>query len=92
MDKWNNKKNHIAFAAKSPVFTHITATFDGLSTIRAFNAQSILQQQFDNHQNSNTAVYHAASGLLVGFAVSLAAIVIVFIGCIIYILLLTHGK
>lgn len=58
-----NAKKYIAFiAAKSPVYTHITATLGGLSTIRAFKAQKILQNEFDNHQNLNTAIFHISIG------------------------------
>lgn len=37
-------------AARSPVFTHLNATIQGLSTIRAFSAQSLVREEFDNHQ------------------------------------------
>lgn len=42
------------FIAKSPVFTHISATLSGLSTVRAFQAENILQDEFENHQDLNT--------------------------------------
>lgn len=37
----------IYFLARSPVYTHISATLNGLSTIRAFSAQKILIEEFD---------------------------------------------
>lgn len=39
--------------AKSPVFTHISATLRGLITIRAFEAEEVLTEEFDEHQVSN---------------------------------------
>ncbi|XP_072393687.1 LOW QUALITY PROTEIN: probable multidrug resistance-associated protein lethal(2)03659 [Diabrotica undecimpunctata] len=50
----------------SPVFTHLRATIEGLTTIRAFGAQSILTDEFDHHQD-----YH--SGARYMFIVSSAA-------------------
>lgn len=43
--------------AKSPVFSHISATLGGLSTIRAFHAEELLRQEFENHQDLNTGTY-----------------------------------
>lgn len=44
----------IKFTAKSPVFSHISATLTGLSTIRAFQAENILQDEFEGHQDLNS--------------------------------------
>jgi ATP-binding cassette subfamily C (CFTR/MRP) protein 4 len=44
--------------AKSSVFAHISATIQGLPTIRALNAEKILIREFDNHQNLHTSAFH----------------------------------
>jgi ATP-binding cassette subfamily C (CFTR/MRP) protein 4 len=43
---------------RSPVFSHLAATLNGLSTIRAFNAESILSEEFDNHQDLNSTAFY----------------------------------
>lgn len=52
-----NRNFIFQFAAKSPVFSHISATLSGLSTIRAFQAEKLLQVEFENHQDLNTGAW-----------------------------------
>nr|XP_006820924.1 PREDICTED: multidrug resistance-associated protein 4-like [Saccoglossus kowalevskii] len=42
---------------RSPVFSHLSATLQGLCTIRAFNAEDIFVREFDDHQNLHTGAY-----------------------------------
>ncbi|KAG1673337.1 Multidrug resistance-associated protein 4 [Nymphon striatum] len=44
--------------AKSPVFTHVSKTLDGLSTIRAYGALDRFRIQFNNLQDLNMATYY----------------------------------
>ncbi|KAJ3652317.1 hypothetical protein Zmor_018295 [Zophobas morio] len=43
---------------KSSVFTHTMASLQGLTTIRAFNGQKILQHEFDKHMNLYSSAYY----------------------------------
>ncbi|KAI2474047.1 ATP-binding cassette sub-family C member 4 [Diabrotica virgifera virgifera] len=43
---------------RSPVFTHLRATIEGLTTIRAFGAQSTLMDEFDHHQDYHSGAWY----------------------------------
>ena len=40
------------FSANSPVLTHLSASIEGIHTIRAFNVQQCLEHDFDQHYDS----------------------------------------
>nr|CAD7403869.1 unnamed protein product [Timema cristinae] len=42
-------------SCKSPVFTHLHSTLKGLSTIRAYGAEKVLTNEFDDHQRQGSA-------------------------------------
>lgn len=60
------------FLAKSPVITHISTTLNGLSTIRAFQAENVLQAEFEAHQDLNTSAYFMIIGKLLLFKIDFA--------------------
>ncbi|KAH0816952.1 hypothetical protein GEV33_005840 [Tenebrio molitor] len=43
---------------KSSIFAHSTATMQGLSTVRALDAQKLLTKEFDDHQNLHTSAFY----------------------------------
>lgn len=75
----NRRNTCISFAneicilniAKSPVYTHLAATLNGLSTVRACNKQDILKREFDNHQDTHTACWYMVISTTSLFGLSL---------------------
>lgn len=45
--------------ARSPVFAHLSASLNGLTTIRAFQAEASFRRQFDQHQDRHSSAWFA---------------------------------
>lgn len=69
------------FADRSPIYTHLSVSLDGLSTIRAFSAEKILIEEFDNHQDTHAACWYAfiSTSCAFGFALDAMCFALVFI-------------
>lgn len=73
---------------RSPIFSQMSSTMLGLSTIRAFKAENMLVREFDNcqdHHSSSWWLFIAASR---AFGFWLDLICITFIGLVIFVLLM----
>lgn len=44
--------------AKSPILSHISSSMNGITTIRASNAETILKYEFDKHQVRSIKFYY----------------------------------
>lgn len=47
--------NFFEIKGRSPVYSHMNATMQGLSTVRAFHANKILEKEFHEFQDRNTS-------------------------------------
>lgn len=66
------------------MFTHLATTLTGLSTVRAFNAEIILQNEFDLHQDTHSSCWYMFIATSSAFAFSLDLLCLVFVCCIIF--------
>ncbi|XP_045472553.1 ATP-binding cassette subfamily C member 4-like isoform X2 [Harmonia axyridis] len=69
---------------RGPVFTHLGASMNGLTTIRAFNAQEVLSDEFDKHQDYHTSAWfmYITASSAYGFSMDFACFI--FVGIVTY--------
>nr|CAB3219627.1 multidrug resistance-associated protein 1-like [Phallusia mammillata] len=75
--------------ARSPVFSHLSSTLQGLTTVRAFNMQHQFEQNFHEFQDNHSSAWYM---FLVGsrwFSLRLDLLSSVFLGCVVYLSILT---
>nr|CAH7729852.1 unnamed protein product [Callosobruchus chinensis] len=70
---------------RSPVFSHLSASLLGLTTIRAFGAEDVLTKEFDSHQDLHSSAWFAFISTSRAFGYWLDIV------CIIYITLVTFS-
>nr|XP_012230327.1 PREDICTED: probable multidrug resistance-associated protein lethal(2)03659 isoform X1 [Linepithema humile]XP_012230329.1 PREDICTED: probable multidrug resistance-associated protein lethal(2)03659 isoform X1 [Linepithema humile]XP_012230330.1 PREDICTED: probable multidrug resistance-associated protein lethal(2)03659 isoform X1 [Linepithema humile] len=68
---------------RSPVFAHLSATLQGLPTIRAFDAGDILTKEFDRHQDLHSSAWYIFIASSRAFGLWLDVF------CVVYIVLVT---
>lgn len=61
------------------MYSHVNATLQGLSTIRVFRAQGILETEFYEHLNHNTSAWFLSITTTRAFALWLDLVCLVYI-------------
>nr|CAD7433237.1 unnamed protein product [Timema monikensis] len=74
--------------AKSPVFTHLHTTMQGMSTVRAHGAQDILKAEYDNYQDSHTSANFLFISSSSAFSMMVDFMFLIYIGSVTFGLLL----
>uniref|UniRef100_A0A0U9HVH0 Putative ABCC protein n=1 Tax=Chrysomela populi TaxID=154003 RepID=A0A0U9HVH0_CHRPP len=77
---------------RSPIYTHLTASLQGLTTIRAFGAEEILKVEFDGYQNTNSAASFMFLGATRTFGFWLDFFCVVYVACVLAILLFLKSE
>ncbi|XP_037923052.1 probable multidrug resistance-associated protein lethal(2)03659 [Hermetia illucens] len=67
---------------RSPIFSHLSASLNGLSTIRTFGAQKVLINEFDNLQDSHSSVFFAFISTSRAFGFWLDCICVIYIATV----------
>ncbi|KAL5279365.1 ABCC4.2 family protein [Megaselia abdita] len=67
---------------RSPIYSLTNQTFQGLTTIRSFEAQSNLEKEFQKHMNAHTGSTFLVSGVIKAFALWSDMICVLYIACV----------
>ncbi|XP_058800099.1 ATP-binding cassette sub-family C member 4-like isoform X2 [Phymastichus coffea] len=73
---------------RAPIFTHLNATLNGIATIRAYQAQSILEKEFDRLQDAHISAWYMFNSASVAFGFSLDFFCFIFTGLVVFSFLL----
>lgn len=71
-------------AARSPVFSHLSTSLYGLTTIRAFRAEEEFCKQFDDHQDMHTSSWFLFISTTRWFGIWLDWLSVIYIGVVAY--------
>ncbi|KAK6635825.1 hypothetical protein RUM44_001079 [Polyplax serrata] len=75
---------------RGPVFAHLNATLQGITTIRAYGAEATLKKEFDNHQDLHTAAMSLFIGVSSAFGYIIDLLCLILIAFVTYLLLLVQ--
>ncbi|KAJ8684206.1 hypothetical protein QAD02_019998, partial [Eretmocerus hayati] len=89
------KIKRIETAAKSPIFSHVSATLNGLTTIRSCGGkiEDKLKREFDSYQDDHSGTWYLSVVTAAAFGMFLDLVLVLFNACVAYsFLLLNYGN
>ncbi|XP_012262524.2 ATP-binding cassette sub-family C member 4-like [Athalia rosae] len=80
--------------AKSPVFSHVSSTLDGLTTIRSRGAavEELLRKEFDHLQDTHSGAWYLTLATATAFGCTLDFVSCCFIACVCYSFILIDAE
>ena len=83
----------IPIAARSPVFSHLSTSLYGLTTIRAFKVQAPFELTFDHYQDQHTATWFMFISVTRWFGIVLDWLCVAYITSVtVAMVILSEGK
>ncbi|XP_021928195.1 LOW QUALITY PROTEIN: probable multidrug resistance-associated protein lethal(2)03659 [Zootermopsis nevadensis] len=76
---------------RSPVFSHLNASLQGLTTIRAFSAEALLEKEFDTHQDLHSTSHYLFIAANRAFGLWLDGLCVIYIGLVTFSFLMLNG-
>ena len=77
--------------SKSPIFSQLASSLQGLATIRSASAEQFLTAEFDRLQDVHTSAWFAFISATRWFGVWLDWIVVVYLACVVFSCLVLGG-
>ncbi|XP_074031118.1 ATP-binding cassette subfamily C member 4-like [Leptinotarsa decemlineata] len=77
---------------RSPIYTHLAASLQGITTIRAFEAEEILTKEFDNYQDAYSSAYFMFLTANRGFGFWLDLHCVIFVALVLVSILILKGE
>ncbi|CAH1117973.1 unnamed protein product [Phaedon cochleariae] len=81
---------HLEGSTKSPVFSHVNSTLNGITTIRAFRSEEILCEEFDDHQDVHTSSWYLTLSCIACFGLWMDIVCIAFLACVTFSFVVLH--
>ncbi len=70
--------------ARSPVFTHLSTSLVGLTTVRAHKSEVVFQRVFDDYQDIHSSAWYMFLATSRWFGIWLDWMCVFYIGCVTY--------